>query len=294
MDPLDAKNIYKLHRDDYSYLLKKVKKTPGSMDIIGIMPPETHKYLCVVGPRTFSAYGKEACEKLIAGLAGYPVVIVSGLALGIDSIAHRAALKAGILTIAFPGSGLHIPAIYPQVHLDLARDIVNAGGALVSPFKRDVSGPIWAFPVRNKLMAGISHATLVIEARKDSGSLITATDAGKFNRDLMVIPGSIFSSTSEGSNQLLREGAIAVTSSEEILEVLGLINTKTSSNENQKLFAPRLSNEEKMVLEKITVPIERDELIRKLDMPAGYINSILLELELKNVIKERQGVLMVN
>ncbi|HTK33107.1 MAG TPA: DNA-processing protein DprA [Candidatus Paceibacterota bacterium] len=295
MDPLHA--ITQLSKDNYHFLLKQLDKIPDSMEMIGAMPPETYRYLCVVGSRHNSSYGKEACEKLISGLAGYPIVIVSGLAIGIDSIAHEAALKAGLRTIAFPGSGLDISVLYPAQNIGLARRIVEAGGALLSPFPRHQEGVYWAFPVRNKLMAGISNAVLLIEGAEGSGSLLTAVDAGEFGRDLLTVPGSIFSPLSYGPHMHLREAAIAVTCSEHILEALGLVkedSTRTQYMTNQNLFGQSFSPDEKLILEKIKTPIERDELIRSLDMPAGFVNALLIELELKGIISERQGLLMVN
>jgi len=272
------------------------------MEMIGTMPPETYKFLCVVGSRLFSPYGREVCEQLIAGLSGYPIVIVSGLAIGIDAIAHESALKAGLKTIAFPGSSLDMRLIAPHQNLGLARRIVECGGALLSPFKRYQTGDYWTFPMRNKLMAGISHATLVIEADEESGSLITAADTARFSRDLMVVPGSIFSSVSKGTNGLLREGGIAVTCSRHILEILGLAAPENKENKEEgdqpTLFKPslsaNLSPDEKMIVDKIAAPITRDDLIREIDLPAGYVNSVLVELELKGVVTERQGLLMVN
>ncbi|MES2314867.1 MAG: DNA-processing protein DprA [Patescibacteria group bacterium] len=295
MDPLN--NIVTIQKENYHFLLKQLDKIPDSMEMIGTMPPETYKYLCVVGSRAYSSYGKEACEKLISGLAGYPVVIVSGLAIGIDSIAHEAALKADLKTIAFPGSGLDTTILYPAQNIGLARRIVEAGGALLSPFPRNLEGVYWAFPVRNKLMAGISNAVLLIEGAEGSGSLLTADDAGEFGRDLLTVPGSIFSPLSHGPHKHLRDAAIAVTCSEHILEALGLTkndSNKTPSVTNQNLFGDSLSSDEKQILEKMKAPIQRDELIRSLDLPAGYVNALLIELELKGIISERQGLLMIN
>ncbi|MDD5165600.1 MAG: DNA-protecting protein DprA [Candidatus Pacebacteria bacterium] len=295
MDPLN--NIVTLKNEDYHFLLRQLDKIPDSMEMIGTLPPETYKYLCVVGSRAYSSYGKEACEQLIAGLAGYPIVIVSGLAIGIDSIAHEAALKANLKTIAFPGSGLDINVLYPAQNIDLARRIIEAGGALLSPFPRNLEGVYWAFPVRNKLMAGISNAVLLIEGAKGSGSLLTAHDAGEFGRDLLTVPGSIFSPLSFGPHKHLREAAIAVTCSEHILEVLGLTKNDSSSMPNatnQNLFGDSLSADEKRILESMSAPIERDELIRSLNLPAGFVNSVLVELELRGIISEKQGLLVVN
>ncbi len=287
----DIKIIYK---EDYPFLLKQISQLPKSLDIIGTMPPETYKYLCVIGSRKYSSYGKDVCEKLITGLAGYPVVIVSGLALGIDSIAHEAALKAGLKTIAFPGSGLNKEIIYPLRHINLAQRIVEAGGALLSQFKRNQEASIWTFPTRNRIMAGISHATIVIQADKKSGTLLTASNALEFYRDVLIVPGSIYSPLSYGPHTLLRDGAIAITSSEEILEALGIEIYDKEKGIDSESFKLTLSSDEKIILEKISAPIERDELIRLLDFPTSYANALLIELELKGIIAERQGLLMIN
>jgi DNA protecting protein DprA len=335
MDPEILDTISIIRKEQYPYLLQRITALPAQMDMIGTLPPETHRYLCVVGSRKYSDYGKEACEHVIAGLAGYPVVIVSGLAIGIDSIAHESALKAGLKTVAFPGSGLSKTVLYPYSRLHLARRIVEAGGALLSPFKRGQEGAFWTFPTRNKLMAGMCHATLIIEATAQSGTLLTAADTAEFGRDLLVVPGSIFSPSSIGSNALLRDGGTAVNCAEDVLEALGLQSirnipsiirendstqsgtvTGTSSHSfpvtknnksgtaastgdsttytnNLLSFCSTLSPDEKKLLEKMVKPIERDELIRTLDLPAGYVNALLIELELKGVVSERGGLLTV-
>jgi DNA protecting protein DprA len=189
----DAFPIYGIERDKFPGLLAQTPKLPDSLRVRGALPPQTYTYITVVGSRKYSDYGKEACETLIQGLAGLPVVIVSGLALGIDSIAHRAALDCGLLTIAVPGSGLDDRVLYPATHFGLARQILEGGGALVSPFADDAVAAPWTFPIRNGIMAGISCATLVIEADLKSGTLITSTRATDLSRDVLALPGPIFS-----------------------------------------------------------------------------------------------------
>jgi len=291
------REIKQLLREDYPYLLSRVTQLPNFMEIIGDIPSETNKFLCVVGSRHHSQYGRDVCEKLIAGLSCYPIVIVSGLANGIDSIAHESALRANLPTIAFPGTGLSENILGQARNYNLGKRIVESGGALISPFKRNQNGDDWTYPVRNRIMAGISHATLIIEAGEKSGTLLTANDAAKFNRDLLVVPGSIFSPLSKGANNLLREGGIAVTSSEEIIEALGLEliddNVKETDT-NQSLFKKTYSKDEENIIEELEVPMSRDELIEKINMPAGYLNALLIELELKEIIVEREGLLMVN
>ncbi len=187
------------------------------------------KYLCIVGSRKYTDYGEDACRHLIAGLAGYDVTIVSGMAVGIDSIAHEAALDMDLKTIAFPGSGLGQDVLYPPQHRGLAEIIVKMGGALLSEYEPNFHAQPWMFPARNRLMAGAAHATLIIEAEKKSGTAITARLALSYFRDVFVVPGSIFSHASEGTNALIIEGAHPVTSSQEIIELMQLqfANKKT-------------------------------------------------------------------
>ena len=301
-DPL--MHITRLDQADFHFLLKRLAKLPDSMEMIGTMPPETYKYLCVVGSRSYSSYGREVCSKLIAGLAGYPIVIVSGLAIGIDAFAHEAAIEAGLKTIAFPGSGLALAVLAPTQNIPLARRIIEAGGTLLSPFERNQHADFWTYPVRNKLMAGISNVTLLIEAKDKSGSLLTVNDANEIGRPVLAVPGSIFSHLTQGPHHMIREGATAVTCSADILEALGfevqesadieLTKECRNTSNNLVLFEPLLSEDEKLVISKLTAPIQRDDFIREVNLPAGYVNAVLAELELKGVIVERQGLLMVN
>lgn len=213
--------IRKLDTKEIPKCLFEIPHPPKELYIRGTLPPKDHIYVCVVGSRKHTQYGKECCEKIIEGLKGQPVVIVSGLALGIDAIAHKAAIKAGLKTVAFPGSGLDDSVLYPRTNFNLAKEILKSGGCLISEFPPDMKAEIWTFAQRNRLMAGISKAVLVIEAEEKSGTLITARMATDYNRDVLAVPGSIFSSTSIGTNKLLALGATPVTSSIDILDVLG-------------------------------------------------------------------------
>ncbi len=192
------------------------------------------KLLCVVGSRDCTPYGKEVCERLVAGLAGFPITIVSGLALGIDSIAHRAALEAGLATVAVPGSGLDPRAIYPPGHARLAEEILVAGGCLISEFPPLENARPYFFPQRNRIMAGLCHATLIIEAEAGSGTLITARLTLDYNRDLLAVPGSIFSDFSVSCHDLIRDGATPITSPVDLLRALGFeVEDQTGDGENK-------------------------------------------------------------
>jgi len=269
-------------------LLREIPDSPKQMYVRGALPSFDKKWLAVVGSRAMSPYGRQACECLIEGLAGYPIVIVSGLAFGVDAQAHRCALKAGLPTIAVPGSGLDWGVLYPKAHYNLAKEILASGGALMSEEEPKTRATDWTFPKRNRVMAGMCNATLVIEAREKSGSLITAKLATDYNRDLLVVPGSIFSSESKGTHQFLRLGATPVTSPEDILQALGI-----TGGAKDALTRNDLSDEEMRVIELIASPLSRDELIRALDMPTSQANILLSTMEIKGVIVEELGVVRI-
>nr|MBP9803148.1 DNA-processing protein DprA [Candidatus Paceibacterota bacterium] len=249
-------------------------------------PEEDLVYLAVVGSRKFTSYGREACEKLLEGLKGYPIGIVSGFALGMDTIAHKKAMELGLKTIVFPGSGLSKNAIHPKANINLMEEVVRKGGCLISEYEEDFKATQWTFPMRNRLMAGISKAILIIEAEEKSGTMITARLATEYNKDVLVIPGNIFSPNSKGTNKLLRLGATPITSSEELLEALGF-----EKQEKQQTLFEDLSPEEKKVLDILREPIERDLLIKAMKIPTSEANAILSIMEIKDLIKEELGLI---
>ena len=280
--------IKKLEPSKFPKLLSEINDPPDELFLIGEMPPQDHVFLAVVGSRKFTSYGKQAAEQIIAGLKGFPVVIVSGLAIGIDSIAHSAALDAGLITIAIPGSGLNDDVLYPASNRALAKRIIERGGALLSPFKPDFKATQWSFPARNRIMAGISQAVLIIGAEEKSGTLITARLALDYNRDVYAVPGSIFSATSRGTNSLIAQGAMPVTKSEDILNALGFaVDNKTDGTEGSP--PDDMSPEEEAVWNLLGSPLERDGLVRLMDMPISKANGILSFMEIKGLIKETDG-----
>src|SRR3989338_8651446 len=279
--------IKKLPKEKFPKALMEIPQPPENLWIMGKMPDENFIYLCVVGSRRFTSYGREACEKIIAGLKGYPIVIVSGLAMGIDAIAHKKALAVGLKTLVFPGSGLSPNAMYPKTNAKLAEEIFKSGGCLMSEFEPDFKATLWSFGRRNRLMAGISKATLIIEAEEKSGTLITARLTTEYNRDLLVVPGSIFSANSKGTNRLLHQGATPITCAEDVLEALGF--EKEKDEEKQiKLFLDLLP-EEKIVVKLLHEPMARDDLIRGMLLPIPTANAVLSVMEIKELIKEEMG-----
>ncbi len=266
--------------------LRHIPQSPKQLSIRGTFPDmKKFTFLTVVGPRNYTSYGEDVCRTLIAGLAGYPIVIVSGLAHGIDRIAHESALDNNLITVAFPGSGLDDNALYPKTNFNLAMRILESGGALVSEFKDNEGGLTWMFPTRNRLMAGLSVATLVIEAEHKSGTRITARLATEYNRDVLAVPGNIFSKNSEGTNELIRLGATPITCANDILEALGFHITETAPMD---LFS-QCSPEEQSVIELLNTPKMKGDLIREMGIPVHKANILLSQMELNGLIKDVGG-----
>jgi DNA processing protein len=281
------KNIFKLKLEQFPKPLLEIPQPPKTLYIRGKLPDPNMTYLAVVGSRKYTSYGKDICEKLIRGLKDYPIIIVSGLAMGIDSIAHKTALEIGLTTISFPGSGLDNSVLYPRSNIRLAQDIVDAGGCLISEFEPKFISMLYSFPQRNRLMAGISKAVLIIEAEEKSGTLITARMALDYNRDVLAVPGSAFSSNSNGTNKLIKQGATPVTNSEDILEALGFEIERPVQSDKEK-YAD-CSKEEMKIIELLREPIERDDLIRASGMDTAKANALLSIMEIKDLIKEELG-----
>ncbi len=269
-------------------LLHEIPKPPEQLWIRGSLPQSTEaRWLAVVGSRKYTPYGKQVCEHLIEGLRGFPIVIVSGLALGIDACAHKAALHADLTCVAVPGSGLDWDVLYPRTNVNLARTILDRGGALVSEFEPKLRAAPWTFPQRNRVMVGLSHAVLVIEAEERSGTLITARLASDYNRELLVVPGSIFSAASKGAHQFLKLGATLVTSPQDILDTLGFEHEA----KNHSIDWSSLTPDERMVLDILGgQPTERDVLIKTLQKQAAEANALLSMMEIKGLIAEELGV----
>lgn len=275
-----------LTKEDFPKRLLEIPQPPTELYIEGEFPREENlKFLAVVGSRKHTNYGKDACEKLIAGLKGYPIVIVSGLALGIDSVAHKAAMDNHLLTIAIPGSGLDRSVIHPQTNVGLADRIVQNEGCLISEYEPKFRATQWSFPQRNRIMAGMCSAVLVIEAEEKSGTLITARMATDYNRDVLALPGSIFSKSSNGTNMLIRMGATPIRHSKDILEALGF----EVKEDGQKIDDADLTKEEKKMLDLLDEPMHKDDLIRESGFGTVEANIILSMMEIKGLIRETMG-----
>ena len=269
---------------DIPTALLEIPQPPKELWVLGELPSPETVLLTVVGSRKFTSYGKEACEEIIQGLAGYDIAIVSGLAIGMDAIAHESAMRAGLHTIAVPGSGLDENVLYPRTNVNLARRILEAGGALLSEFPPDQKATNWTFPKRNRIMAGLAKATLIIESGERSGTRITAKLATDFNREVLAVPGSIFSPTSRGPNLLIELGATPILGANDVLRALGFALSEEPIQQNFDFSS--LPPTERGIMELLTEPMYRDQIIEQLDLPASDANILLMKMEIAGLVKE--------
>lgn len=280
-------NIRQLDPQEYPAALREIPGMPKRLWLRGDLPAKGTKYLTVVGSRALTPYGKEAVEKLIDGLCGYPISIVSGLALGADAVAHRAALSAGLHTIAIPGSGLADHVIGPRTNAPLAKEIISHGGALLSEHEADYRAHPYDFPSRNRIMVGLADAVLVVEAGERSGTLITARLTSEYNRELLCIPHRIGDPHGFGAHLFLRLGATLITDPLHILEAL-----KITPNEitEEHPTPDDLSENEQILCATLNTPLARDELIRASRLSTSEALTALVSLELRGVLKEEFGL----
>ena len=269
-------------------LLKEINDPPKTLYLKGVLPnPKTHVYLAVVGSRNCSHYGLEACKYLISGLQNLPVVIVSGLALGVDGIAHRSALENNLKTVAIPGSGLNEDVLYPRSHFNLAWDILKNGGALVSELPPATRAAPWTFPRRNRIMAGLAKAVLIIEATEKSGTLITARLAMEYNRDVLALPGSIFNQNSAGPLNLIKDGATPITSPKDLQEALGFNSEDCPKSTLDLNTLTPVEKDIYLLLQTESKP--KTDIFIHLKYSSADINMALSMLELKGLITETEG-----
>lgn len=303
--------IITLIDDDYPRLLKDIYDPPLCLYVKGALDTQNSPSLGIVGSRRASYYGLSCAEKFAYSLAKLAVVVVSGMARGVDTYAHKGALKAGGLTYAVLGSGLN--NIYPPENKDLYRDIAESG-AVISEFPLNTPPIGRNFPCRNRIISGLSNGVIVVEAAKNSGALITADFALEQGREVFAIPGKVDSATSYGTNHLIKQGAKLIDSVEDIIEELGYTRLP-EENSRSKIGEPKegrsvgvlekrsavkagiakesssaLSEEERLVYG--LIPEEGsyiDELIEGTGLATNRISSLLLGLEIRNIVKQLPG-----
>ena len=285
LENLQKEKVSALTIDDPAYpkLLKQIYDPPFILYYRGDPEIFSGFSLAIVGSRKFSPYGQLAAERLSAELAVNNLTIVSGLALGIDALAHGAAIAAGGKTIAVLGSGLDRQNIYPSRNRYLADKITGGGGLIMSEYSLGTLPLKHHFPQRNRLISGLSQAVLVIEAGEKSGALITAFHALEQNREVFAVPGSIYSPTSAGTNRLLKLGAKLVTGGGDIIEVLNL--TEAAAYIENKKIIPESAEEEKIIASLSYEPLHIDELKQLTKLDTSIINSTLTVMEMKGLVK---------
>lgn len=283
-------NISAIEINDKSYskLLSKIYDPPVLLLYKGNISLLNTTSLGVVGARKNTTYGGQACVKLCSDLAKNNFTIVSGLALGIDSIAHNTALNNHGQTIAVLGSGIDRTSIYPSQNRYLAEKIIDNNGLIISEFTLGSAPLRYNFPMRNRIISGLSLGTLVIESAIKSGALITARCALEQNREVFAVPGSIFSNVSAGPNALIKQGAIPTSSIDDILETLDL--RRLNSYINNKKIIPETQAEEKIIPHLSHEPIHVDELVRLSKLSTAELSSTLTLMEMRGVIKNFGGM----
>lgn len=278
--------IGQLEFEAFPELLKEIPDAPERLFIRGRMPEKERVLLCVVGSRSATAYGRRITHKLIAGLAQYPVALVSGLAHGIDTEAHKAALDVGLPTIAVLPSSLDEASIYPANNCILARTILLKGGCLLSENEAPFKAMLHSFAERNRVMAGMSKATLIIEAGERSGTLITSRLALDYNHEVLAVPHELERPTGIGVNRLIREGAVLIQNSADIAKALGF---KIDDTPVQQTLPTDLTDAEATVLHILTEPLIHDEVLEKSGGSAREIHVALSSLIIRGLIIERLG-----
>lgn len=287
IERLERNQIKALTRNDPAFpaRLKEIYDVPPVLYVRGNITPEDEWTIAVVGTRRATIYGREVTERLVTELVRNRITVVSGLARGIDSIAHRTALEAGGRTIAVFACGLDI--VYPPENVKMAQAIIEQG-ALVSEYPLGTRPQKEHFPLRNRIMSGISLGVLVIEGDVDSGAMITAKWALEQNREVFAVPGSILSPTSTGTNRLIKEGAKLVNDVQDILEELNLtmiprqmeMRELVPENETESLIIKYLSHE----------PVHIDEVCRSSCLPIATVSSTLAMMELKGIVRQTGGM----
>jgi DNA processing protein len=285
--------IITLNNPAYPVLLREIPDPPPLLYVCGTLDG-LEKNIAVVGSRNATAYGITATQRLCADLAAFNMTIVSGMAIGIDTAAHQGALAAKGKTIAVLGSGFN--NIYPSENLYLFRRITEEG-AVISEFMLDTEPEAHNFPIRNRIISGMSMGTVVVEATRKSGSLITARLAAEQNREVFAVPGSIQSFKSAGAHTLIKQGAKLVENAQDVLEELAaFINAPHRSEDrdpgDNAAVIPMLPSDELAVYKVLSpYPEHIDTIVRKTRIEPGKLLGLLLQLELKGMVHQLPGKL---
>lgn len=282
-----ADNIEKITIIDKEYplLLKKIEDPPQALYFRGNIACLKENCFAIVGTRLCSNYGKEAALEIAGDLSRAGLVIVSGLAPGIDTFAHLAAVENNKMTIAVLGTGPDEKSLYPKSNIRLSKKIIEQGGCLVSEYLPGTHGSKLTFPARNRIVSGLSLGILVIEAKYKSGALITANFARKQKKKLFALPGPIYSLNSQGPNLLIKTGAILAENSRDILKELNL-TTETAKTKSDPTVINGKTPEENLLLACLKQgSATADQIIEKTKLPASKIISCLTILEIEGKVR---------
>ncbi|MDP3778605.1 MAG: DNA-processing protein DprA [bacterium] len=281
---LEQHGIWIMTDEDISFpaLLREIPHPPLFLYGKGIKPDAVRTHVGIVGTRRPTPYGREVAASITTGLAHQGLVIVSGLAVGIDTVAHEAALAAKNPTVAVIGSGIDERSLFPQQNIGLSRRIVEQGGTIISEYAPGTPPMKEHFPLRNRIIAGLSRGIFVAEARERSGALITAQLALDQNRDVFAAPGSIFSPSSVGPNLLIQQGAKLILKTDDILSEWDMQISYTSHTDSDT----NLDNNEKTVLKLLEQELTIDELSEQTKIQTPILMSLLSLLELKGYVRQ--------
>lgn len=273
---------------DYPYLLSEITDPPRTIFVRGTLPKRGLPALAVVGTRRISSYGRQVCEKIVGVLSRQGIVIVSGLALGIDGVAHETTLNSNGQTLAVLGTGIDRGHVYPAFHRHLSERIIEKGGALISEYPPGFLATQYSFPARNRIIAGLSLGALIVEAPVSSGALITARCALDYNREVMAVPHPLSSPVGEGCNNLLKNGARLVTSADDVLEALNLQTIVSAVSSRTPL--PANQTEEKIFYLLKKEPRHVDMIIKETGLSSSVVNGSLVMMEMRGLIKNLGGM----
>jgi DNA processing protein len=284
---VNAQGITILTWDDELYppRLKEIDQPPPVLYVRGALTTEDSWAVSVVGTRRASAYGRQVAEELATYLAANGVTVVSGLARGVDAIAHQSALKAGGRTIAVLGCG--IDRIYPPEHTHIAEKMI-ASGALISDYAPGTPPDASNFPPRNRIISGLSLATVVVEAGETSGALITAQFALDQGREVFAVPGNILAPQSKGTNKLIAQGARPMLSVRDLLDVLNL--TRVTEERLVRKVLPTDETESKLMSVLTHEPLHMDEIRNQTGLPIERVSATLVIMELKGLVRQVGGL----
>lgn len=278
----------KLKTRDYPKLLAQIADPPEQLYCRGNIKLLNSFCFGVVGTRKLTSYGREATEHIVSGLADSGMTIVSGLAMGIDAVAHQTALDNDLPTIAVLGTGIDDKSIYPNTNLALAKNILEEEGLIISEYPEGTNGYKGNFPARNRIISGLSKGVLVIEAPLVSGALITTRCATEQNRDVFAVPGNIFSINSKGPNMLIQKGAKPVFSAEDIL---GAYYQNLELNLGPRSDISTQNPTEKKILDILDAKgkLTADEIISTAKLETSQVIATLSILEIKGKVKQKSG-----